>query len=578
MLVVDRDTDFLESASLLLADEDVVTVRSLDDAAAVVAAGGVDVVLIGPSHATLLGVAEVAESLAVDPRVAIVLAAPIVTNRLLRTALRHGLADVVDTPMAGDDLAEVIGRIRGRASRRRSPTAAPGSERAPLDLFFEAAPGAPAEVSTSPSRFAQALPLVESGFDPGDAAMEAAGPAAPGVLAAAGAAGGELAASTVAADAPVPTEAGPEGSAAAGTGEDDLVREPAEPAPAPPPVRPDDHDPPEEGGTWSSTDALSPGAPSDSHQPAPEAESFEIPTVEVPAWFPDHDRIAEVDIEVPPRPESPPPLPQAVTTAPTETRPGSPAPHDRTASGRIVAVVAGRGGSGRTITATNLAVALTTAAGTERAVALVDADLHFGDLAAMLRLNAVPTIVEAARDLDGLAETPIDTLLQRHPSGVRVLPAPLGATSGGLPSPKDIVQVVERIARIVDHVVVDTPPVFDESLITVLDHADDVVVVADMDPPSVKDTTIALEALRAADVPVDRVHLVVNRVNAKTRLAMVELERSLGLEVVGSVPADPLVARSVDEGVPAVTLAPESAVAAAFADLARRLVLGSTRP
>ena len=65
-----------------------------------------------------------------------------------------------------------------------------------------------------------------------------------------------------------------------------------------------------------------------------------------------------------------------------------------------------------------------------------------------------------------------------------------------------------------------------------------------------------------------RLQLVVNRVNAKARLDLVELERSLGLRVAGSIPSDRLVPQSVNEGIPVVALSPRSRVARAFHVLA----------
>ena len=69
----------------------------------------------------------------------------------------------------------------------------------------------------------------------------------------------------------------------------------------------------------------------------------------------------------------------------------------------------------------------------------------------------------------------------------------------------------------------------------------------------------------------DAIRLVVNRVNSKARLDLVELERSLGLRVGGSVPSDRLVPQSVNEGIPVIALSPRSKVARAFHALAEAL-------
>jgi len=229
--------------------------------------------------------------------------------------------------------------------------------------------------------------------------------------------------------------------------------------------------------------------------------------------------------------------------------------------------MAGKGGSGKSVTATNLALALTFAAG-EDAVAIVDADLQFGDVALLLQVDPVRSLTEVAHQVEDLSEARLDALLLRHESGLRVLPAPLQPAAADSVAPKAVVQVVEKLRRLYRYVVVDTGPVLDDILLDLLDYADDVVVVVDMDLPSVKNAKVALDILRAGGYPMERLSLVVNRINAKARLDLVELERSLGLRTAAAIPSDRLVPQSVNEGVPVVALSPRSRVARAFTSLA----------
>ena len=215
----------------------------------------------------------------------------------------------------------------------------------------------------------------------------------------------------------------------------------------------------------------------------------------------------------------------------------------------MIMVMAGKGGSGKSVTATNLALALTFAVG-EDAVAIVDADLQFGDVALLLQMDPVRNLAEVARQVDDLSEARLDALLLRHESGLRVLPAPLQPAAADSVPPKAVVQVVEKMRRLYRYVVVDTGAVLDDVLLTLLDHADDVVVVVDMDLPSVKNAKVALDILRAGGYPMERMRLVVNRINSKARLDLVELERSLGLRTAAAIPSDRLVPQSVNEGVP----------------------------
>jgi pilus assembly protein CpaE len=197
---------------------------------------------------------------------------------------------------------------------------------------------------------------------------------------------------------------------------------------------------------------------------------------------------------------------------------------------------------------------------------LVDADLQFGDVALLLQLDPSVTIADIAPQAEALSPEKLDSLLLRHESGLRVLPAPLVPSRASV-KPKQVVRLIEQLQREYQVVVVDTSAVFDETLLAVLDVADDVFVIVDMDIPSVKNTKIALDTLRTSDYPMERMHLVINRFNSKSRLNVIEVERSLGMRVSASLPSDRLVPQSVNEGIPVVALSPRSRVARAFRSL-----------
>src|SRR5262249_10280480 len=91
------------------------------------------------------------------------------------------------------------------------------------------------------------------------------------------------------------------------------------------------------------------------------------------------------------------------------------------ALGRMIVVLGPKGGTGKTLVATNLSVALAEAG--ERTL-VVDLDLQFGDVALCMGLNPDKTIHDLA-----LAEGPLDwekleRFLVTHESGLRALLAP----------------------------------------------------------------------------------------------------------------------------------------------------------
>ncbi len=236
--------------------------------------------------------------------------------------------------------------------------------------------------------------------------------------------------------------------------------------------------------------------------------------------------------------------------------------------GKVITIMSPKGGAGKTVTAANIAVALAEWADEDRVV-IMDADLQFGDVCIALQVDPRHTIVDAARDIEKMDEELLLNLLSRHVSGLRVLPAPLEPALADEVSTPVVVRTLGMLRRMFDYIIIDTAPFLDEPVLSILERSDVVLLVVDMDLPSVKNAKLALDTLRLIKFPFEKIKLVLNRNNSKARLDVPELERSLSLEVQASIVSDKLVPRSVNEGVPVVTMNPRSRVARDFRNVAR---------
>ena len=87
-------------------------------------------------------------------------------------------------------------------------------------------------------------------------------------------------------------------------------------------------------------------------------------------------------------------------------------------------------------------------------------------------------------------------------------------------------EIITKLRGMFDYVIVDTASLLDELLLSLLERADQVLFVLDMDLPSVKNAKLALETLRLLKFPASKVQLVLNRSNARARLDEKEIERS----------------------------------------------------
>jgi pilus assembly protein CpaE len=232
-------------------------------------------------------------------------------------------------------------------------------------------------------------------------------------------------------------------------------------------------------------------------------------------------------------------------------------PGEGRAPGKVVTVFSSKGGCGKTFLSTNLAVALSRS-GAE--VALVDLDLHFGDVAIMLHLFPSHTIDDAAQNptIDALS---LKSFLTRHDSGIWALVAPTEPTVADTINPGAIGNILKLLRTAFDYVVIDTPPAFSEPVLAAFDESDWLVMLATLDVPSIKNLKLTLQTMELLHFPKDRMRVVVNRADSKVGLRMADVEKLLSSSVDTTIPSSRSVPLSVNKGSPIMLEEPKGAVA-----------------
>ena len=235
--------------------------------------------------------------------------------------------------------------------------------------------------------------------------------------------------------------------------------------------------------------------------------------------------------------------------------------------GRLICVFSTKGGAGKSVIASNLAILLSRT--TSAPVVLVDADLQFGDIAVMMKLTPQHTIVDAVAAIHRLDAQLLQSLLVRHEqTGLYVLPAPVEPAFADQVSGADMVKIVNILQSFCAYVVIDTPAHFNDVVLALLEESDDILLISGMDIPNIKNVKLGLQTLRLLNIPVSKLKLVLNRSNSKVKLDIGEVERTLQMKADALIPSDILVPQSVNKGVPAVVDAPKSGVSRSLEQLA----------
>jgi len=238
---------------------------------------------------------------------------------------------------------------------------------------------------------------------------------------------------------------------------------------------------------------------------------------------------------------------------------------ERPEAGSLIPILGPKGGTGKTISSTNLAVAL---AQRGRRTVLVDLDLQFGDVALALGINPDVTIFDLAVSGGSLDAEKLDDFLLRHPSGLRVLCAPVRPDQATSVRPELILDIYELLRREYEFVIVDSPPAFYPEVIATIDTATAMCVVGMLDALSLKNARLGLETLDLMAVPQDKVRVILNRSDTSVGLTDTDAVTILGRKPDAMVPSDRDVPRSLAEGVPMVVSRRKSEVARAYEGLA----------
>ncbi len=235
---------------------------------------------------------------------------------------------------------------------------------------------------------------------------------------------------------------------------------------------------------------------------------------------------------------------------------------------RLVIVLGPKGGTGKTLTSANLAVALAQAG---HASTIVDIDLQFGDVALTMGMAPEATFYDLALAGGTLDVEKLNHYLTPHSSGARALLAPARPDQASVVSAELLRDVYSLLRLTQDYVIVDTPPGFTPEVITSIDASTDLIMVGMLDSLSLKNTKLGLETLSLMGHDEASVKMVLNRAHSRVGISPSDVIAVLGREPDVLVPSDREIPRAINEGVPIVVSKPDSEAAQAFRGLATML-------
>jgi pilus assembly protein CpaE len=236
-----------------------------------------------------------------------------------------------------------------------------------------------------------------------------------------------------------------------------------------------------------------------------------------------------------------------------------------TEAGKVVTVFSPKGGSGKTVLATNLAVA---AARSGQETLLIDLDLQFGDSALTLAVAPRATITDLAASAGDVDSEKLKAFVSTDPrTGVNVLPAPQRPEEADMIGQAELAAILRAARNAYDAVIVDTGPLFDAAVLAALDHSDQLLLVSNPEVTSLKNVRIGLETIERLGFDSKRVSLVANRLGAAGGVSHADIEQALDVKIAFELPDDPEVPAAVNRALPVVVADEDSPFTRAIAEL-----------
>ena len=241
--------------------------------------------------------------------------------------------------------------------------------------------------------------------------------------------------------------------------------------------------------------------------------------------------------------------------------------------GQILAVISGKGGTGKTTLCAGVALCLAEAG---QKVLCIDADVGLRNLDISLGLSDEPALcfTDLMRGAYPLSKATV------HPrcSNLHFLTAPVTET----PEMLDIDQFgqfLQQVMEVYDWCLIDAPAGVGAGFRLAVRWADLAMVVSGSDPASLRDGARAAEALEGLSRAEPR--LVVNRIRRRffriTRFTVDDCMDRVGLPLLGIVPEDEAVALNAARGQTLLQSTGRKGAAVACRHIARRL-LGEKQP
>ena len=230
----------------------------------------------------------------------------------------------------------------------------------------------------------------------------------------------------------------------------------------------------------------------------------------------------------------------------------------------MIVITSGKGGVGKTTTAINLAAAINNFG---KDILVIDGNLTTPNIGLHLNSPEVPinlnhVLMDKANPFEAVYE---------HESGLKIMPSSLSIKDLKKIKPKKIKDFKNDFKKISDYVIIDSAAGLGEEAMSVIEVADELIIVTNPEMPAITDALKAIKMAEQIKKPV--LGVIVTRVK-KNDIEMTPdtVKGMLEVPILGMVPEDFNVQKSLSEKDAVVHNYPKSNASRAYKEIAAKLL------
>lgn len=226
--------------------------------------------------------------------------------------------------------------------------------------------------------------------------------------------------------------------------------------------------------------------------------------------------------------------------------------------GRVIGIMSGKGGVGKTTIALNLGLAIHQFG---HEVVVIDGDVKNPNLGLYLGIYSPPLTVNdiIKKDID------LNIVKHTHSSGIDIVPAPLLLSSSGL----GLTRLRDIFNKKEGYFIIDFPPGLGKETMSLLDICDEVLIITNPNIPSVASTMRVVNIVKSQDKNI--LGVLVNMAGKSYEIELDAIETVCSAPLLGELPEDENVRKSAMLKTPVLDHKPYSKASLKFKDIAAKI-------